>query len=65
LHTGGDVNITDGDGDTPLYTVENIETAQWLIDHGALIDRRNNDGVSVSCPVCVNEIKVDRVMKAG
>lgn len=43
---GGDINLTDGDGDTPLYTVENIETAQWLIDHGALIDRRNTDGVS-------------------
>ena len=52
MHTGGDINLTDGDGDTPLYTVENIETAQWLIDHGALIDRRNTDGVSVSRPVC-------------
>lgn len=65
MHTGGDINLTDGDGDTPLYTVENIETAQWLIDHGALIDRRNTDGVSVSRPVCVNAIKVDGVMKAG
>lgn len=46
---GGDVNITDEDGDTPLYTVENIDTARWLIDHGAVIDRRNGAGVSV-CP---------------
>ncbi|KAI5982682.1 ankyrin repeat-containing domain protein [Pisolithus marmoratus] len=43
---GGDVNVTDADGDTPLYTVENVETAQWLISHGAAIDRRNNEGVS-------------------
>lgn len=43
---GGDVNITDEDGDTPLYTVENIETARWLVDHGAVVDRRNNEGIS-------------------
>ncbi|KAI6117251.1 ankyrin repeat-containing domain protein [Pisolithus croceorrhizus] len=43
---GGDVNVIDEDGDTPLYTVENVETAQWLISHGAAIDRRNNEGVS-------------------
>ncbi|KAI6116885.1 hypothetical protein EV401DRAFT_2058038 [Pisolithus croceorrhizus] len=42
----GDVNVIDEDGDTPLYTVENVETAQWLISHGAAIDRRNNEGVS-------------------
>ena len=48
LLPGGDVNITDEDGDTPLYTVENIATAQWLIDHGAVIDRRNGQGVSAS-----------------
>ncbi|KAG9314879.1 hypothetical protein JVU11DRAFT_3981 [Chiua virens] len=45
-HLGGDVNITDEDGDTPLYTVENIDTARWLVDHGAAIDRRNSEGVS-------------------
>ncbi|KAH7884508.1 ankyrin repeat-containing domain protein [Phlebopus sp. FC_14] len=46
VNHGGDVNITDEDGDTPIYTVENIETAQWLINHGAVIDRRNHEGVS-------------------
>jgi hypothetical protein len=45
---GGDVNITDDDDDTPLYTVENVETAKWLIDHGAVVDRRNSEGISVS-----------------
>ncbi|KAF8557422.1 ankyrin [Imleria badia] len=46
VQQGGDVNITDEDGDTPLYTVENIDTARWLIDHGAVIDRRNGAGIS-------------------
>ncbi|KAI0090165.1 ankyrin repeat-containing domain protein [Irpex rosettiformis] len=43
---GGDVNITDEDGDTPLYTVENVATAQWLVEHGAVINRTNSEGVS-------------------
>lgn len=49
-HTlGGDVNITDEDGDTPLYTVETIETARWLIEHGARYDHVNGEGLTV-CP---------------
>jgi len=40
------VNVTDEDGDTPLYTVENLDTARFLVEHGAAADRRNNDGVS-------------------
>ncbi|KAG6895338.1 hypothetical protein C0992_001760 [Termitomyces sp. T32_za158] len=43
---GGNVDITDSDGDTPLYTAENIDTARFLVEHGATIDRRNADGVS-------------------
>ncbi|KIK63122.1 hypothetical protein GYMLUDRAFT_41442 [Collybiopsis luxurians FD-317 M1] len=43
---GGDVNITDSDGDTPLYTVENLETAQYLVEKGAIIDRVNEEGIS-------------------
>ena len=46
---GGDVNITDEDGDTPLYTVETIETARWLIEHGARYDHVNAEGLTV-CP---------------
>jgi uncharacterized protein len=45
--SGGSVNITDSDGDTPLYTVENIETAQFLVEHGATVDIRNNEDLSV------------------
>ncbi|KAF8807033.1 ankyrin [Phlegmacium glaucopus] len=43
---GGDVNIADSDGDTPLYTVENLETARFLVQHGAVVARRNNEGIS-------------------
>lgn len=44
---GGNVNLIDDDGETPLYTVENVETARWLVDHGATVGRTNNEGVSV------------------
>jgi len=43
---GGDVNVTDEDGDTPLYTVETLEVAKWLVDHGAIVDRVNSEGIS-------------------
>ncbi|TFY60682.1 hypothetical protein EVJ58_g4986 [Rhodofomes roseus] len=43
---GGDVNITDDDGDTPLYVVENVETARWLVEHGAAVQRQNSEGIS-------------------
>ncbi|KAF4614216.1 hypothetical protein D9613_007755 [Agrocybe pediades] len=45
---GGDVNITDSDGDTPLYTVENVETARFLVEHGAVVARQNLEGISVT-----------------
>ena len=45
------MNVTDGDGDTPLYTTENIETARWLIRHGATVNIRNSEGISVSLPL--------------
>ncbi len=44
---GGNVNVSDEDGDTPLYTVENIETAHFLVDNGADHMRRNHQGLSV------------------
>ncbi|KAI9061046.1 ankyrin [Trametes sanguinea] len=43
---GGDVNVTDNDGDTPLYVVENVETARWLVEHGATVNRQNDEGMS-------------------
>ena len=41
------MDITDSDGDTPLYTVESVDTARWLVEHGATVSRTNNDNVSV------------------
>ncbi|KAJ4476230.1 ankyrin [Lentinula aciculospora] len=46
ISRGGDINIADSDGDTPIYTVENIVTAQYLVDNGATIDRVNGEGIS-------------------
>lgn len=45
---GGDVNITDSDGDTPLYTVENLQTARYLVEHGATVAHQNFEGLSAS-----------------
>lgn len=42
------MNITDEDGETPIYTVESVEVAQWLVDHGARLDIRNSEGLRVS-----------------
>jgi uncharacterized protein len=39
--------VTDEDGDTPLYTIENIETARFLLDHGADPTWRNHEGLTV------------------
>jgi len=41
------VNVTDEDGDTPLYVVENVETARFLVEHGAVVQRTNHEGRSV------------------
>jgi hypothetical protein len=47
LLTGGSVDLTDEDGDTPLYTVESVETARFLLERGATVNRTNNEGISV------------------
>jgi len=47
ISKGGDVNVTDSDGDTPLYVVEDVATARFLVEHGAIVDHRNFEGVSV------------------
>ncbi|KAI0314614.1 hypothetical protein OF83DRAFT_1063551, partial [Amylostereum chailletii] len=46
ISKGGDVNVVDNDGDTPLYTVETVETARFLVEHGAIVRRQNHEGVS-------------------
>ncbi|TBU49844.1 ankyrin [Dichomitus squalens] len=46
ISQGGDVNVTDEDGDTPLYVVENVETARFLVERGAVVNRHNSEGLS-------------------
>ncbi|CAE6380139.1 unnamed protein product [Rhizoctonia solani] len=46
ISKGGDVNITDEEGDTPLYTAESVPVAQFLVEHGALVDVTNSEGAS-------------------
>ena len=45
---GGDVNMIDNDNETPLYVVETIEVAQWLVNHGADPQWKNADRLHVS-----------------
>lgn len=52
-NTGGNVNVVDEDGETPLYTVENIETAQFLVNNGADPAWRNHEGLAV-CRILSN-----------
>ncbi|ELU40785.1 Ank domain-containing protein [Rhizoctonia solani AG-1 IA] len=51
ISKGGDVNITDEEGDTPLYTAETVAVAQFLVEHGALVDVTNSEGVSVCASI--------------
>lgn len=44
---GGDVNVKDNDGETPLFTVESIQVARWLVENGAGLDCRNQEGNTV------------------
>lgn len=49
LSVGGDINIPDAEGETPLFTVEGAEAARWLVEHGADVAAENGDGQAVSC----------------
>jgi hypothetical protein len=48
ISKGGDINIADEDGETPIFTVESVEVARWLVEHGANVDVQNNEGQSAS-----------------
>ena len=46
---GGDANVEDFEGDTPLFVVENVETARVLVEElGAKVGHRNKEGLTVS-----------------
>ncbi|KAJ9107357.1 hypothetical protein QFC21_000807 [Naganishia friedmannii] len=44
ISKGGDINHPDSDGETPLFTVESVEVAKWMIERGAKIDVKNHEG---------------------
>lgn len=47
LSIGGDINLRDDDGDSPLYVVESVETARWMVGHGADPSLTNDEGLTV------------------
>lgn len=48
VSVGGDVNLADEDGDTPLYVVESVPAAEWLVAHGADAAHKNGEGKSAA-----------------
>ncbi|KAJ1723171.1 hypothetical protein LPJ53_002483 [Coemansia erecta] len=46
VSSGGDVNIRDTDGDTPLHICEDKECALFLLDHGADPKAENDEGLT-------------------
>lgn len=47
VSAGGDVNVKDADGDTPLFTCETVDAARWLVEHGADAAHKNGEGLTV------------------
>jgi ankyrin repeat protein len=47
LKHGANVNCTDDDGDTPLFTCETVECAEALLTNGADATIRNEEGKTV------------------
>lgn len=43
---GGNANVQDGDGDTPLHHCESVDTARILVAHGADWTLKNSEGQS-------------------
>ncbi|QRW04077.1 ankyrin repeats [Ceratobasidium sp. AG-Ba] len=62
---GGDVNITDEEGDTPLYTAETVTVAQFLVEHGAEVDIKNSEDQSVRPGPLYMFLWCSRAQKAG
>ncbi|EGG12844.1 uncharacterized protein MELLADRAFT_101421 [Melampsora larici-populina 98AG31] len=48
ISKGGNINITDEDGDTPLFSVEDLETAKYVIELGGNPFHRNTSGLTAA-----------------
>ncbi|WVQ70104.1 uncharacterized protein L199_008329 [Kwoniella botswanensis] len=46
LSKGGNINIPDDDGETPLFVVETLEAARFLVENGVEVGWRNEDGLT-------------------
>ncbi|CDS04060.1 hypothetical protein LRAMOSA07015 [Lichtheimia ramosa] len=46
LEKNANINIEDFEKDTPLYVAESAEMAQFLLDHGADANHKNEDGIT-------------------
>ncbi|KAK8869828.1 hypothetical protein IAR55_000396 [Kwoniella newhampshirensis] len=48
LSANGNPNIPDDDGDTPLFVVESLEVAQFLVENGAEAGWKNEEGLTAA-----------------
>ncbi|KAK6460848.1 ankyrin repeat-containing domain protein [Scheffersomyces coipomensis] len=49
IEQGGDINIQDNEGDTPLHHVEDVKTAKYLIEELKANDKiKNSDGLTAA-----------------
>ena len=46
ISQGGNIDVEDFDGDTPLFVVETPEVAKFLIEKGADASHRNHEGTT-------------------
>ncbi|RPA82209.1 hypothetical protein BJ508DRAFT_93178 [Ascobolus immersus RN42] len=45
---GGDINIEDDDGDTPLFVVESVNAAKIVLELGGDLYHQNNEGLTAA-----------------
>lgn len=48
VNKGGNINVTDADGETPLFVVETAEMARAVVELGGDPRIRNLEGITVS-----------------
>ncbi|WVR05281.1 hypothetical protein IAU60_002293 [Kwoniella sp. DSM 27419] len=48
LSKNGDPNVTDDDGETPLFVVESLEVAQFLVERGCDPTMENEEGMTAA-----------------